>query len=116
VVASREAALFGIPGPDADTDAQNVGNTILYYSTFSYDQGGVLRANVANTLGHETIHGLQVAARGGLEQYMPDFLAQLSMGYYLRPFERAAYSFGPYNSNINVGIPILNSAGSWFRK
>jgi RHS repeat-associated protein len=114
--ANREASLFGIPGPGVFTDAQNVGNTILYYDTFSYDQGGVFDSAVANILGHETIHGLQVAARGGLEQYMPDFVAQLSLGYYSRPFEKAAYNFGPANNNSGARAPILNAVGSWFRK
>jgi hypothetical protein len=114
--ASKETALFGIPGPDIFTDAQNVGNTILYYGTFSYDQGGVFDSTVANLLGHETIHGLQVAAHGGLEQYMPDFLTQLSLPDYSRPFERVAYNFGPYNSSSGARTPVLDSAGFWFRK
>jgi hypothetical protein len=115
-VATREFNSFRIPGPDAFTDAQNVGNTILYYSTFSYDQGGVFDLNIANILGHETIHGLQVAAYGGLKNFDPYFRAQLSMPYFLRPFERAAYNFGPTNAGSGVSAPVFNTIGTWFRK
>jgi len=73
-----------------------IGNTI-YNNTGVLDPNNLSIENAA-LLGHESIHGIQSVAAGGISKYLELYMNEIkNKGYYKNKFEIAAYNFGPTN-------------------
>jgi hypothetical protein len=114
------AANYGVSIP-AGTQAVSVGNTVLVFSELPTNSNGrITRLDDANLLAHESIHTLQINARGSTEAFLNEYNTDPAM-YFSQELEKTAYNFGPYNQNaINAGslaTPILNQQNNqgWFR-
>jgi RHS repeat-associated protein len=115
-----KTASYGVSLP-SNIDALTVGNTVMVFSQLSTDSSGrITNLNDANLLAHESIHSLQVNARGSAQAFMDEYINDPA-SYPGEALEKAAYNFGPYNSNaIRTGSlpnPILNDPNNkdWFK-
>jgi hypothetical protein len=116
-----KAASYGVSLPSY-IDALTVGNTVMVFSDLPTDNSGkITLLNTANLLAHESIHSLQVNARGGSVQAFIDEYTSDSAPYEAKALEKAAYNFGPQNpAAIDAGslaVPILNEPNNreWFK-
>ena len=84
----------------AGGQAFTVGNTIL---VFDPDDA------TSDLLGHEGVHGVQSNAAGGAANFLNNYnKASEAAGnnpYYGNEYEKAAYSFGPENSDADTKLP-----------
>jgi hypothetical protein len=110
------AANYGVSLP-ANTQAVSVGNTVLVFSQLSTDSNGrIIDRNDANLLAHESIHALQINARGSTGAFLNGYNTASAM-YYSQDLEKTAYNFGSYNqAAINAGslaTPILEQPNNY---
>ncbi len=97
--ASRASLAMGMVLDPSGGDAFSVGTTIFVFDTGTPD---------SETVGHEGVHGVQANAAGStiefLERYNDASRAAGSNPYYGNEYEKAAYSFGPYNSQAETNL------------
>jgi hypothetical protein len=114
------AANYGVSLPSY-IDALTVGNTVLVFSQLNTDSNGrITKLDDANLLAHESIHSLQVNARGSFDDFLKEYIDD-NAPYEAKALEQAAYNFGPSNPQaIQAGslpLPILEDPNNqgWFK-